>query len=141
VAKVTGAEAAEKWARRLSSAGPDIQRGIDRVTTAPGEAAVRQQDKMTQNFGESVSSGRWASKTRQVTLESWKASARDKGVARIAQGVQAALPAQGARYDRLLGAVDAAAAKANAMPSTTLEQRLERANTFARTMHQSKGKI
>lgn len=141
MAKLTADEYAAKWGQRLKGSTEDIRRGISRVTTAPGEAAVRQQDKMLQKTTEAITSGRWASATRAVSLQDWQQSSSEKGVGRIAAGVDAALPHQAAMAQRLLAAVDSAAAKAKAMPSTTLEDNINRMATFAREMAKSKGRI
>lgn len=141
MAKLTPEEYAAKWGQRLKGSTEDIRRGIGRVQTAPGEAAVRQQDKLVSRFQESVSSGRWAAATRSVSLQDWQQAASEKGVGRIAAGVDAAQPKQAQMASRLLAAVDSAAAKVNAMPSTTLEDNINRMATFAREMSKSKGRI
>jgi hypothetical protein len=141
MARVDPNEYAEKWGRRLKSATEDVRRGISRVSTAPGLDAVKQQDKLVSNFQESVSSGRWASATRAVSLADWQRAASEKGVNRIAAGVDAALPQQAAMAQRLLAATDAAVAKVKALSSTTLDDNINRMVTFSREMAKSKGRI
>ncbi len=141
MAKLTPEEYAAKWGQRLKGSTEDIRRGISRVTTAPGEAAVRQQDKMLTKTTEAITSGRWAAATRSVSLADWQRSATDKGISRIAAGVDAAAPAQAQMAGRLLAAVDAAAGKVKSMPSTTIEDNINRASTFMREMAKSKGRI
>lgn len=137
MAKVTPEEFAEKWARRLRGATEDIRRGIERVDTAPGELAAAQQEAMLQNFIESVNSGLWASRVRSVSLQDWKKAAIDKGLARIPAGVEAAQPKMARIAAELLPAVDAAAAKARAMPKVTLEDSIARMTMFVREMHRT----
>ena len=141
MAKLTPEEYAAKWGQRLKGSTEDIRRGISRVARAPGESAVQQQDKLVTRFQESVSSGRWAAATRSVSLQDWQQAAQDKGVQRIAAGVDAAAPKQAQMAGRLLAAVDAASGKARALPSTTLEDNVNRAATFMREMAKSKGRI
>jgi hypothetical protein len=139
MAKVTAEEYAEKWGRRLSGATADITRGIDRTTEAPGLKAAKAQDKMLSKVTEAVSSGRWAKKVGAVSLEDWKNAAKNKGVGRISQGVQSALPSQAAMAAKLLAAVDAAVAAVKVMPSTTLEDNIARSATYMREMAKRKG--
>lgn len=140
MARTTPAEYAEKWKRRLSGSTEDIRRGIDRVTVAPGERAAAAQDAMLQNITEAVASGRWANRTRAVTLQEWKTAARDKGVGRIASGTQAAESKMAAVAQQLLPAVDAAAAAARAIPKVTIEDSINRAATFMRQMREFKNR-
>ncbi|KKN22748.1 hypothetical protein LCGC14_0912090 [marine sediment metagenome] len=135
MARVTPQEYAEKWGRRLKASGEDIRRGIDRVSVAPGEAAAQNQEALLTNFQEAVNSGLWAARVRGVTLQEWKDSAKNKGLPRIAQGVDAALPKMAAIAGPLLQAVDEAAAAANALPKVTLEDSIQRMTTFVREMH------
>lgn len=141
MARLTPEEAAAKWGQRLKGSTEDIRRGISRVQRAPGEAAVAQQDKLVARFQESVSSGRWANATRSVPLAEWQRAASEKGVGRIAAGVDAAQPNQAAMYGRLLAAVDSASARIASMPSTTLEDNINRSATFQREMAKFKGRI
>lgn len=141
MARLTPEEYAAKHAQRLKASTEDIRRGIDRVQTAPGARAVQQQDKLVARFQDAVQSGRWAKATRAVSLTDWQNAAKDKGIGRIAAGIDAAQPKQAAMAARLLAAVDAAAAKSNALPSTTLEDNINRMATFAREMSKAKGNV
>lgn len=135
MARVTPQEYAEKWGRRLRGATEDIRRGIDRVQTAPGELAAAQQEALLTNFQAAVNSGMWANRVRSVSLSEWQAAARDKGLPRIPQGVEAATPKMARMAAELLPAVDAAAAAANALPKVTLEDSIQRMTVFVREMH------
>ena len=138
MAKVTPAEYAEKWGRRLKGSTEDIRRGINRVSEAPGVAAARQQDLMLAKVTESISSGRWASKVAAVPLDEWKKKATDKGIGRIASGVDAAAATQVGMATELLANVDAAVAMVNQTPRGTLEDNITRMTTFVREMSKSK---
>ena len=135
MARVNAAEYAEKWARRTQAATPDYQRGIERVSESPTEAAANSQDKMIANLLESVNSGKWARALRGVSLADWKDSALRKGVSRIAAGVQAATPKQQQMATALLQTVDRGIAEIANMPSTTFEDRKARANAWMDFMH------
>lgn len=133
-ARVTPQEAANKWSRRLGAAGEDIRRGIERVSVAPGQQAAAQQPKMRARTLEAIDSGKWARNTAAVTLPDWKRAAIDKGVPRIASGATDAEPKMAAFMSELLPAVDAAVARVDAMPSTTLDDNIARMTTFVRQM-------
>lgn len=138
MAKVNPQEYAEKWGRRLKGATEDIRRGIDRVTEAPGVKAARSKDLMIQKLMEAINDGTWENQVSKVTLEEWKGKAKEKGISRIAQGVDGAETSQVAMAEKLLAAVDAAAAKANALPKGTLEDSINRMTTFVREMNKRK---
>ena len=134
MAKVTPAQYAEKWGRRLRGAGEDIRRGIERVDKAPGVAAAASQELMLQKVTEAVNSGLWAKRVASVSLDDWKKSALEKGVPRIPAGVEAATEKMEKIAEELLPAVDAAAAAANALPKGTLEDSIARSAMFMREM-------
>ncbi len=138
MARVTADEYAEKWGRRLKAAAPDITRGVERVSVAPGKAAAAAQDLMLQRLMESVQSGLWATRVAGVSLEDWKQAFLTKGVGRIASGVDAATPKQVAMAQKLLAAVDNAAAIVRAMPKGDIEQSIARVSTFMREMKKAK---
>ena len=140
MARVNATEFAEKWARRTRAATEDVRRGVERVTEAPGEKAAQNEAALIQNFVESVNSGRWARKVRAVSLEDWKKSTIDKGIPRIASGVENAQPKMARIAAELLPAVDAAAAAAHALPKVTLEDSIARMTTFVRKMAEFKGR-
>jgi len=141
MAKLTAEQYAEKQARNLKNSLPDIRSGIERVSSAPGVAAAAAQSRMKDNLNRAIDSGLWASKVRGVTLEEWKDAALNKGVDRIASGIDAARSKQVVMAGRLLSAVDSAAAKSNALPKGTIQDSIARMTSFVESMHQFKGKI
>lgn len=138
MAKVTPQEYADKWANRLSGSTEDIRRGVDKVTEAPGLAAARQKEAMKQKLLKAIDDGTWEAMVSSVTLEDWKKAATEKGLARIGQGVESAKPKQVMMAEKLLPAVDAAAAAAKALPKVTLEDSINRSATFIREMNKRK---
>ena len=141
MAKLTPEQYAEKQARNLKNSLPDIRAGIERVSTAPGVAAAAAQTRMKDNLNRSIDDGRWAAKVRGVTLEEWKNAALNKGVDRIAAGIDQAHDKQVQMAGRLLAAVDSSAAKSNAMPKGTIQDSIARMTTFVEDMHKFKGKM
>lgn len=134
MAKLTPQQFQEKHARRLTAAVQDVKAGIDRVTVNPCELAAAKQDKMLANLTAAVNDGRWAAGLKRVTLEQWKAKARDVGAGRIAAGITAAKDKVIAFAEQLLPHIDAGQAKIANMPDITLEDNIGRMVEFTRHM-------
>lgn len=134
MAKVTAQQYAERWAQGLKQNTNRVREGIARVTEAPGAKAARQKDKMLSKLTASVQDGTWGSRVASVSLEDWKRAATDKGVNRIAQGVDEAQPRQVVMAERLLAAVDATKAEVDRLPSNTLEDSIARSTAWIRGM-------
>ncbi len=133
--RTTPQEYAEKWARRTSAAVPDYQKGVQRVSVAPGVAAVAKQEKLIANFAEAVSSGKWARNTQAVSLQDWKTAASEKGGQRLASGVQAAAPGLAQKAARFLADTEQVMDRVNAMPDVTLEDRIAKSAAYQRQRH------
>lgn len=138
MAKVNAQEYAEKWGRRLKGSTDDIRRGIARVSEAPGVKAAQAQDLMKMKLNESIDNGTWASQVRSVSLGDWQAQATNKGINRIAAGVDAASQSQVVMAEKLLANVDAAAAAARRLPKGTIEDSIARMTTYVREMNKRK---
>ncbi len=134
MAKLTPQQFAEKWARRLQSAAPDITNGINRVDTSPTEKAAAKKDKMLTNLTQAVQGGKWEAGLRRVTLADWKKAAVEKGVPRIAQGASGAGPKVTNFASQLLPFQDTLVAQVKSMPDLTLEDSINRMVTFTRGM-------
>jgi len=134
MAKVTPEEFADKHSRRLKGAIDDVRAGVEKVTVAPGQAAAKKADKMLSNLTARVQDGTWAKRVSAVTLEDWKDKMVNKGLNRIAGGIDAARPKVVNFASQLLPAVDAAQSKVKAMPDLTLEDSINRMTTFVREM-------
>jgi cytosine/adenosine deaminase-related metal-dependent hydrolase len=132
--RVNASEFAEKWARRTAQAVPDYQAGVEKVAKSPTEAAAAKKEKMLQKLTAAVQSGKWEARLRSVNLEQWKEAVRNKGVARIATGVQAARNDVQAFAEQLLSYEAALQSKIAAMPDMTLEDSINRVATWIREM-------
>lgn len=84
--KTTATHAAMKWKDRMGNAGQAISDGVDAVTVAPGKLAAAQKANWLARV--TASADKWAARTGAVTLEKWKSSMKDKGIPRIAGGVE-----------------------------------------------------
>lgn len=138
--KVTAEEYAEKHARRLKASVEDIRRGVERVTEAPTAKAAAKQDKMLANLTRAVQDGKWAAGLRRVTVEEWKTKTINKGLPRIAAGVDEAHDKVVSFATDLLAHEDGVLRKIETMPDLTLEDSINRASTWIREMSKFKRK-
>jgi hypothetical protein len=131
---MTPEEYAEKLSRRLKGSIEDIRAGISRVSESPTAKAASKQDKMLAGIQQAVSSGKWSARLKAVTLEQWKEKAINKGLGRIASGIDGA-------HDKI---VDFAAQllpyeaklrdEVNKLPDLTLEDSVNRMTAWVRGM-------
>jgi len=84
--KTTATNAAMKWRDRMSNAGAAIEAGVNAVTEAPGKLAAAQKANWLARI--TASADKWAQRTGAVTLQKWKDSTIQKGIPRIATGVE-----------------------------------------------------
>ena len=140
MAKLTPAEAAEKHARRLKGATEDIRRGVDRVTEAPGIAAAAKSDKMRARLMEALDSGKWANRVKSVSLQDWQRLMKEKGVGRIAAGIDEAREKTEDFFGQLFQHQEGLQRKIDNMPDLTLEDSISRMTTFIRGMSEFKRK-
>lgn len=136
--RVSPAEFVEKWGRRLKAATPDIRAGVERVDVAPTQLAAAKADKMRQRILEAIDSGKWAAGLSRVSLEEWRDQMVNKGLGRIAAGVDAAGPKAESFASEFFPFLDRVLADIDKMPDVTLEDSIQRATEFIRRTSQFK---
>lgn len=124
------AQVAQTWASRLGAADAEIRAGVSRVTQAPGEAAAQQADAWI--AGIQRSRDKWARNVSAVTLSQWQNAMITKGLPRIAQGAQQAIPKVQQFMTQFLPYVEQGAATVRQMPKGTVEQGIARAAAMIR---------
>jgi len=132
--RVTPAEFADKHARRLKASTEDIRLGVERVTDSPTAKAAAKADKMINNLSEAVRTGKWARGLNRVSLEEWKTKTLEKGLGRIAAGVDAARGKQIDFATQLFAHENALLGTISNMPDLTLEDSVSRATAWIRGM-------
>lgn len=140
MSKLTPAEFQEKHARRLKGAVDDMRKGIDGVTQSPTAKAATKVDKMRTNIMASIDSGKWAAGLNRVSLEEWKDKMINKGLNRVAGGIDGAAAKTTAFAAELLPHIDRGVDTIKKMPDTTLEDNIGRMTTFIRHMSKFKRK-
>lgn len=123
--RVTPEQAQTKWVNRLSGATSDIQAGVARVTTAPGQQAAAKADKWLANV--TAAQAKWKRNVGNVSLDDWKNYMTNVGIPRIAQGAQAKQQKFGNFAQQFFPYLAQGVAKVEAMPDTTYEQRVNKA--------------
>lgn len=138
MAKLTAQEFQEKHNRRMKGAIEDMRLGITRVSASPTAAAAAKQEKMLARLTAKVQDGTWANRLKAVTLESWKADTLEKGLPRVAGGIDRAADKVTAFAGKLLPFEDSLAASVAKLPDVTLEDSINRMTTWVRGMSKFK---
>lgn len=123
----TPAEAASRWQRNLSASGQTITAGVNAVTEAPTQAALRNIDGYLMGVQNAVSSGKLQAGLQRATLDDWRRGMIDKGVGRISAGANAAAPKFQQFMSEFLPHVAAVQNRVKQMPAAGLEDRINRA--------------
>lgn len=134
MARVTPEQFQEKHNRRLKGAVEDMRLGVERVSDSPTEKAAAKADKMKQRIVESIDSGKWQAGLRRVSLEDWKQKMLNKGVNRVASGIDEAADKVRDFASELLPHIDRGVDSVNKMPDVTLEDSIARMTTMVRHM-------
>ena len=114
----------------LSGATQKITDGVNRVTVAPGQKAAAAQQKWAQRV--QAAQQKWATRVGQVTLQEWQQAMTTVGVQRVAQGAQAKQGKFSAFMQDFLPFLSAGVQRVEAMPSTTLEDNINRSIAMIR---------
>lgn len=128
--RVTPDQAQAKWLTRIQGATQDITNGVNNVQVAPGTKAAAQSAKWLQNV--TAAQDKWKRNVGAVSLEQWKQYMLNVGVPRVAQGAQAKQAKFGSFAQQFFPHLEQGIAKVQAMPSTTLEDNIQRAVAMMR---------
>ena len=126
MSKLTPEEFQDKHARRLKGSIEDMRQGIERVTESPTAKAAAKKDKMKQNLVASIDSGKWEAGLKRVTLDEWKTKMIDKGLNRVASGIDGAKDKVIAFAGEFLPHLDKIQEELKKMPDLTLEDSITR---------------
>jgi hypothetical protein len=132
MAKLTPQQFSEKLIRRQSGAIDDMRLGVENVKEAPGKRAVAKQAKMKANLMAAIDSGKWAKNLGAVTLEEWKTKMLEVGLGRVQSGIEASRSKIERFAEKFLPFLDGVKAKIDAMPDSTLEERINKATAMMR---------
>jgi len=131
---ITPEQFVEKHSRRLKGALEDMRRGVEGVAAAPGAAAAKKLDKMRAGIVRALDDGTWARRVGAISLEDWKKSMLEKGLNRVAAGVDGSAGKVQAFATQLLAHESALQADISKMPDLTLEDSISRMTSWVRGM-------
>ena len=138
MARVTAKQFQEKHANNLKASTTYIQQGIEGVTESPTLKAAAKKDKMRAGILKAIDDGKWEAGLRRVTNEDWKRAAIEKGIPRIAAGIDGAAQKVEDFAAQLLPHIDAGVALVKKMNDVSLEDNIQR--MVAMTRHMAKFK-
>jgi hypothetical protein len=130
----TPQQATRKWASRLKGATQEIREGVERVTESPMDKAADKADKYLEGVQNAVSSGKFADRLRATPLSTWKDNTLNKGIGRIAAGVDAAEGKVETFFGELLPFQERLANQVDSMPDVTLDDSIQRMISWTRGM-------
>lgn len=133
--KLTPEEFQEKHARRLKGSIDDMRQGIEKVTESPTLKAAAKKSKMKQNLIAALDSGKWEAGLKRVSLDDWKTKMIDKGLNRVAAGIDGAKDKVVAFAGELLPFQDKIQDELKKMPDLTLEDSIARMTHQVRRMN------
>ncbi len=136
--KLTPEEAARKLVENAQAAAPRMAEQIAKVTVNPAEVALQKADKWRAGIQEAIANGSYERGLRRTSLEDWRTAMIQKGIPRLAQGLQQALPKIEAFNRRFYPYLERVEAEVAAMDDTSFEARINRMVHNARRIHEFK---
>lgn len=132
--KVTPEQLAAKWGTRLKGAIEDMRRGIEAVTEAPGAKAAAKADKWQAAISSQDTKTKWARRIGAVTVDEWKRTMTEKGLPRVAAGVDNAQNKMQRFATQLIDHQNRGLVQIERMPDLTLEDSINRMAAWTRHM-------
>jgi hypothetical protein len=130
------AQVSEKWNRRMKSAGPDVQAGVDAVQTAPSAQAIQKKDKFRQNLLKSIDDGTWEANLGKFSLGDYKNAMKTKGIPNMQNGIDSGTPKMTAFMQVALPHIASGQAAIGSMPDLTLQDSKNRSAAWIDHMAQ-----
>jgi hypothetical protein len=124
------AAATQKWVTNLSNSTQAMTRGVQAVTTSPGQAAAAAADKWLMKVTQSKD--KFARRVGSVSLSDWQNSMTQYGIGRVAQGAQAKQGKMLSFQQEFLPYLAQGVAQVDRLPKTTLEDGINRAVAMIR---------
>lgn len=138
MAKLTPEEFADKHNRNMKNAVEDIRRGVERVTESPMKKAAAKKDKYLAGVQKAVQDGKYERGLNSVPLDEWKDKMINKGINRIAAGVDESRAKVEKFAAQLNSFQDGLKAEVGRLPDATPEDRINKAVAWMRGMQKFK---
>lgn len=127
---ISPADAANKWASRLSGSTQEITAAVQAVRTAPGALAARNVEAWAQRT--IAAKQKWARNVAAVSLPEWQDKMINVGIPRIASGAEANKGKWEAFANDFFPHLEAGVQKVKAMPNNNIEDGIQRAVAMIR---------
>lgn len=137
--RVTASQGADKYRQGVQGGATRYQQGIANVKTAPSQKAIEQKDKMVQNWLASVNSGKWEQEMGKVSLSMWQEASRTKGATNYSSSADKASQAYAAWASEAYPIIQQIQDQIASMPSTTIDQNIQRMITNVTLMAERLG--
>lgn len=137
--KISPSEAGNKYRSGVQGGAQDYTLGIQSVTEAPSAKAIAQKQKMVTNWNAAINSGKWETKLGAVTLAQWKQAATTRGAQNYAQSADAASQKWTTWAQTAFPIIQNIQDEIKAMPSTTLNDNIQRMITNVTLMAERLG--
>lgn len=128
--RATAEQATAKWVQNIGQATERITSGVQAVQTAPGAKAAAAHQKWLTRVQESAD--KWRQRVGSVSLQDWQQAMVNVGIPRIAQGAQAKQGKMQAFMADFLPYLQQGVSRVEQMPSTSLEDNINRAVAMIR---------
>lgn len=132
--KVTPEQFAQRWGTALKQNVERIREGVLNVTESPGASAAKSADKWHAAMIQLKTKEKWQRRVGEMTLEEWQHAMIDKGINRIAVGVDQAQPKMQVYGEKLIAHQNRLLADLDNMADVTLEDSVARATFWIRGM-------
>lgn len=120
-------EGASTWSQQFQSSGPKYQAGIQSVQTAPNALAAKAADKWQARLADPNTKAKYISRNNAVSLQDWQAAATNFGVANLSRGASKGQSKYEGFAQKFYPFLSANMQKVASMPSTTLQDNIQRA--------------
>lgn len=137
MSKLTPEEAAAKWATRVGQSTPDWQKGIERVSEAPGAKAAASADKWQQKLAQPSAKEKFKRGVGRVSKEEWQAATVAQA-GRFSAGAAAKVGKMEKHQRDVASHIEAGKRKIAAMPNLTPQDAANRAAAWVLHMSEYK---
>lgn len=129
---ITATQAAQKLATGIRNGGTAYEMGVNAVTTNPAQKAIAKRDKWIAAMQDPATHDRWSRGLGRVTLPEWQQATLTVGKQRFTQSADKAASNYQDFADNFFPVLERNVQQVNAMPDTTLDERIARATQMMR---------
>ena len=126
----SASDGASSWQQGFGGSSAKYQSGVQNVKTAPGTMAAAASAKWQANVSSAAAKSRFETGSSAVTLQAWQQAATTRGVQNLSAGATKGLPKYTAFAQKFYPVLSQNMATVAAMPSTTLQDNIQRAVTM-----------